>query len=165
MCPVVGLVIVARAVYGKCPAISSIFLYGNSFKSFVVGIIAPAVDYWMKEFHARQWWTEPVKIGDEQFPAAFTAVWKAHEAELNGLLVAAVRHQEKDISGIERARDWLVEYRVDRDGNVWTPANGLMTPTFKVRRPQLLKYYVQQLKQLYATNGEPAAPGEHWPGE
>ena len=154
-----------RAVYGKCPAITSIFLYGNSYKSFVVGVVVPAVDYWSKYFHQQQWWSEPIRIGDPNFPAAFAAVWQAHEAELKQQLVALLKQQEKDINGIERARDWLVEYRVDRDGNGWTPANSLMTPTFKVRRPQMVHYYIKQLKQLYATNGEPAAADEHWPGE
>ena len=79
--------------------------------------------------------------------------------------MALLKAQERDINGIERARDWLVEYRVDRDGNAWTPVNSLMTPTFKVRRPQMVHHYVQPLKQLYANNGEPAAAGEHWPGE
>ena len=146
--------------------ITSIFLYGNSFKSFVVGIVVPAVDYWLKYFQQQQWWTESARIGDEQFPAAFASVWKAHEAELKTTLVGLLRQQEKDIPNVfERAKDWLVEYRVDKDGSAWTPANNLMTPTFKVRRPQMVKYYVGQLKQLYALNGEPAAADEHWPGE
>ena len=152
-------------MYGKCPAITSLFLYGNSFKSFVVGIVVPAADYWLKYFHQQQWWTEPLKLGDEHFSAAFASVWQSHESELDAMLVALLKAQEKDINGIERAKGWLVEYRVDRDGNGWTPANGLMTPTFKVRRPQMVKHYVAQLKQLYASNGEPAAPNEHWPGE
>ena len=105
-------------------------------------------------------------MGDEQFPAAFAAVWQSHQAELNKLLmVSQLRQQEKDINSIERAKDWLVEFRVDRDGSAWTPANNLMTPTFKVRRPQMVHYYAKQLKQLYARNGEPAGPDEHWPGE
>jgi len=40
-----------------------------------------------------------------------------------------------------------------------------MTPTFKLRRPQLLAMYVRQLKALYAKHGEPPASGEKWPGE
>jgi len=155
-----------EAVYGKSAVISGIFLYGNSYKSFVVGVVVPAVDYWVKYFHQHNWWTESARIGDEQFPAAFASVWKAHEVELKQVLVAGLRQQEKDIgSPFERAKDWIVEYRVDKDGSAWTPANGLMTPTFKVRRPQMVKWYIAQLKQLYASNGEPAAADEHWPGE
>ena len=153
-------------MYGKCAAISSIFLYGNSYKSFLVAIIVPAVDYWVRHFQQHGMWKDGVKIGDEQFPAAFASVWQAHETELKAQLVGMLKQQEKDIpNSFERAKDWLVEYTVDRDGSAWTPVNNLMTPTFKVRRPQMVHHYARQLKQLYAANGEPAMPDERWPGE
>ena len=32
--------------------------------------------------------------------------------------------------------------------------NGLLTPTFKLKRPQLKQKYMDEIKKLYATNGE-----------
>lgn len=40
-----------------------------------------------------------------------------------------------------------------------------MTPTFKLRRPFLLKRYHLQLRELYKKNGEAPDADEKWPGE
>jgi long-subunit acyl-CoA synthetase (AMP-forming) len=50
-------------------------------------------------------------------------------------------------------------------GMVFTEKNDTLTPTFKLRRPQLLQKYIVQLKELYGKNGEPVAQDEKWPGE
>jgi len=40
--------------------------------------------------------------------------------------------------------------------------NNLLTPTFKKKRPQLLKKYVADIKQLYTDNGEAPNDDENW---
>ena len=44
----------------------------------------------------------------------------------------------------------------------FTVANDTMTPTFKLRRPFLLKRYEKVLRELYAANGEAPKADEKW---
>ena len=129
-------------------------------------MVAPQVDYWLKLWIARGWWeASGPKPGDDAFPAAFESVWVKHDAELRPELIASLVAQQGELKGFEVVKDWVIEYRVDRDGAAFTPVNGLMTPTFKMRRPQMLHRYVKQLKELYGKHGEATGPDEHWPGE
>ena len=153
-----------EGVYAKSPLVSAVFVYGNSFKSFLLGVVSPAADYWVRVWKERGWWND-VTVGSDALPARFAEVWKAHEADCTKEVVASLQAQQRELKGFEVVRDWIVECEVDRDGNAFTPQNGLMTPTFKMRRPQMLHRYVRQLKQLYGKHGEPPADEEHWPGE
>jgi hypothetical protein len=66
------------------------------------------------------------------------------------------------LQGFERVTDFLIESDIDKMGIAFTEANGCMTPTFKLRRPQLLQRYIGQLKALYGANKEPVAADEKW---
>ena len=46
----------------------------------------------------------------------------------------------------------------------FTEANECITPTFKLRRPFLLRRYVKELMDMYDANGEPNRADEHWAG-
>ena len=134
--------------------------------AFLLGVVAPQVDYWVKLWLARGWWDASwPRVGDEAFAARFSDVWEKHAQELRPEIIATLTAQQKELKGFEVVKDWIVEHRVDRDGAAFTPLNGLMTPTFKMRRPQMLHRYVGQLKELYGRNGEVTGPDEHWPGE
>ena len=154
-----------ESAYGLCPAVAAVFVYGESHHSFCVGVVSPAVDHWVARFQTRGWWEERARVGQDAFPAHFAEVWAAHEAELKAEVTAALVSQEAELQGFEKVRGWLVESQVDADGNAWTPANGLMTPSMKARRHQFLRRYGRQLRELYAQLGEPVQPGEHWPDD
>ena len=99
-----------ESVYARCPMISAVFVYGNSFKSFLLGVVAPQVDYWVKAWKERGWWADGLpRVGEETFPAKFAEVWQQHAAELKKELVEGLRAQQRELKGFEVVKDWLVE--------------------------------------------------------
>lgn len=92
-------------------------------------------------------------------------MWASHHDDLKKVLVGSLNDHASALKGFEKARDVHVEYNVNRTGFGFTEENECMTPTFKLRPPFLLKRYRNELRELYAKNGEPPAADEKWPGE
>jgi long-chain acyl-CoA synthetase len=65
------------------------------------------------------------------------------DSRLNSAVVARVKEAVKGFPGYARIR------RVVPTLEPWTVENGLMTPTLKIKRPQVEAHYAQQIKTLY----------------
>ncbi|KAK4381596.1 Long chain acyl-CoA synthetase 4 [Sesamum angolense] len=96
-------------IYGLVPAIESIWVYGNSFESFLVAIINPNKQV------LEQWAEEMVYLGTSM-------------PYLKGFEFIKAVHLDP------------VPFDMERD---------LITPTFKKKRPQLLKYYQGVIDNMY----------------
>ncbi|KAL0312462.1 UNVERIFIED_CONTAM: Long chain acyl-CoA synthetase 4 [Sesamum radiatum] len=101
-------------IYGLVPAIDSIWIYGNSFESFLVAIINPNKQV------IEQWAGENGVSGD------FNA--QCENPKLKGFEFIKAVHLDP------------VPFDMERD---------LITPTFKKKRPQLLKYYQGVIDNMY----------------
>ena len=78
------------------------------------------------------------------------------------LVVDDMRLFEEELKRFERVKDVYLEFEIDDLLQGFNVDNNLMTPTFKKKRPQLLAKYVDNVKKLYAENGEPPNDDEHW---
>ncbi|KAL8103088.1 long chain acyl-CoA synthetase 4-like [Apium graveolens] len=118
-------------IYGLVADIDSIWVYGNSFESFLVAVVNPnmqAIEHWCKEngvsgdFHS-QCQNEKVK---EYILGELSKIGK-----------------EKKLKGFEFIRAVHIDplpFDMDRD---------LITPTYKKKRPQMLKYYQSIIDNMY----------------
>jgi len=158
-----------EAVYGKAPICAQVWVYGNSYKSFILAVVVPAAEMIRNYCSERGWWPrskEEVHVGDDQYRADFESVITGpHKDELKKFVKEEMAKHDKDLKGFERAKDILIEAKIDKMLAGFTESNDCMTPSFKLKRPQLLKRYAPQLRQLYTANGETPAPDERWPGE
>lgn len=57
-----------------------------------------------------------------------------------------------------------MEFNVNNMGLGFTEENEMLTPTFKLRRANLLKTYMAKLRDTYKANGEPPSADEIWSG-
>ncbi|MCC7182381.1 MAG: long-chain fatty acid--CoA ligase [Rhodocyclaceae bacterium] len=73
--------------------------------------------------------------------------YDTHTAE--GLFVARVARCLHDFPGYARIR------RVVATREEWTVANGLLTPTLKIKRPQVQQHYADAIEAMYRAHGEP----------
>ncbi|KDP46197.1 hypothetical protein JCGZ_10037 [Jatropha curcas] len=118
--------------YMRCPLIASIWVYGNSFESFLVAVVVP-------ERQPLENWA-----ANNNFKDDFKSLCKNPKArryildELNSI------GQKHKLKGFEMLRAVHLEphpFDIERD---------LITPTFKLKRPQLLKHYKGCIDQLYS---------------
>ncbi|KAL7167707.1 hypothetical protein ACSBR2_038208 [Camellia fascicularis] len=118
-------------VYGNVPDIDSLWIYGKSFESFLVAVVNP-------NKQALELWAEANGVlGDFD---SLCENPKAKEYILGELTRVA---KEKKLKGFEFIRAVHLDpvpFDMDRD---------LITPTFKKKRPQLLKYYQSIIDNMY----------------
>ncbi|CAB4290305.1 unnamed protein product [Prunus armeniaca] len=109
--------------YLQCPLITSIWVYGNSFESFLVAVVVPdrkALEDWAAEYNL----TDDFKSLCQNLKAR-----KYILDELNSV------GQKQQLRGFELLK------AVHLEPNPFDMERDLITPTFKLKRPQLLKYY------------------------
>ncbi|KAK0583154.1 hypothetical protein LWI29_034038 [Acer saccharum] len=118
--------------YLRCPLITSIWVYGNSFESFLVAIVVP-------DRKALEDWA----VNNHQEAVDFKSLCENPKARKYILDELNSTGQKNELKGFELLKAVYLEptlFDVERD---------LITPTFKLKRPQLLKYYKVQVDQLY----------------
>ncbi|CAI0406754.1 unnamed protein product, partial [Linum tenue] len=118
--------------YSRCPLVASIWVYGNSFESFLVAVVVPdkqAIEEWAKQHNVE---------GDYK---ALCEDKNARNYVLDELNSTGKKHQLKGFELLKGVHLEPVPFGMERD---------LVTPTFKLKRPQLLKYYKECIDQLYS---------------
>jgi len=115
----------------------------------------------------KKWWpTEDAKVGNSQFLEDFDTVMNGPQKDkLKTIIFNSIKENNKDLKRFEQVKDIFIESKIDANLTGFTEANNCMTPTFKLRRLNLLKKYIKELKELYTANGEPPSSDEKWPGE
>ncbi|WCJ33829.1 long-chain acyl-CoA synthetase 2 [Euphorbia peplus] len=117
--------------YSGCPLITSIWIYGNSFESFLVAVVVPerqAIENWAANNNV---------TGDFESLCQNLKAKKYILDELNST------GQKNKLRGFEMLKAVHLEPRL------FDMEREMVTPTMKLKRPQLLKYYKDHVDQLY----------------
>uniref|UniRef100_A0A1D1YXD9 Long-chain-fatty-acid--CoA ligase n=1 Tax=Anthurium amnicola TaxID=1678845 RepID=A0A1D1YXD9_9ARAE len=117
--------------YSRCLLITSIWVYGNSFESFLVGVVVP-------ERRSLEDWAAANNVTGN-----FESLCKNPKARNYVLEELNRTGRMYQLKGFEMLRAIHLEpipFNMERD---------LITPTFKLKRPQLLKYYKEYVDVLY----------------
>ncbi|KAH7654854.1 long-chain acyl-CoA synthetase protein [Dioscorea alata] len=119
-------------VYAKCKFVAQCFVYGDSFNSSLVAIIAVDHDA-LKSWAA----SEGIKYDDLQQLCNDQRVRAAVLADMDNL------GKQAQLRGFEfvKAVTLVLE--------PFTVENGLLTPTFKVKRPQAKAYFAKAIENMY----------------
>jgi len=115
-----------------------VWVYGNSFESYVVAIVVPDMEVftkWLKEAHPGLSTEEAVKKPEVK------------KMILDDLIATG---KAAKLRGFELPKDIDFECTVNDLGQGFTVDKELLTPTLKFRRPQLLKYYQAKIDAMYA---------------
>lgn len=120
-------------VYAKCKFVAQCFIYGDSLNSSLVAVVAVDHDA-LKTWAA----TEGIKYKDMEQLCSDPRARAAVLADLD----AAGR--DAQLRGFEFAKS------VTLVPEPFTMENGLLTPTFKVKRPQAKTYFAKAISDMYA---------------
>jgi len=146
--------------YAKAPSVNQIWVYGNSFKSCVVAVICPSMPWWYKNFN------KDSKFDEKNLDKAITAfrTWSDYTniELLKTALMADLKNFESSLKGFEKVKGVVIAAPENELLMAFYAENNLLTPSFKLKRPQLKKRYVDELKELYGDLGQPAQEGENW---
>ncbi|KAK7358526.1 hypothetical protein VNO77_00458 [Canavalia gladiata] len=126
-------------IYVQASAVESIWIYGNSFESFLVAVINPS----KQELET---WAEGNNITMEFNSLCEDS--KAKDYILGELTKIAKEKKLKGFEFIKAVHLDPVPFDMERD---------LLTPTFKKKRPQLLKYYQNVIDNLYKPGNKSSA--------
>ena len=120
-------------IYGASPLIAQIFVHGDSFQSYLVGLIVPEKDYVMK-------WSKGVETLEGK---SFEEICKSTELREAIQDDLARLFKENELRGFERIGRFSI------DSELWSVENGLLTPTYKLIRNHLQKHYSATIKEMY----------------
>ena len=123
---------VLESAYKKNLSIEQIWVYGNSFENCLVAIVVPG------EEKLLAWAKEKGIAGD------YAAVCKTPEA--NAMLLDELKKTGKDA----KLKGFEIVKAIHLDSVQFSVETDLLTPTFKLKRPQLLKHYQSTVDALYA---------------
>mmetsp|Transcript_45516 Transcript_45516/g.144780 ORF Transcript_45516/g.144780 Transcript_45516/m.144780 type:complete len:333 (-) Transcript_45516:295-1293(-) len=126
-----------EGVYAECSLLDMNWVYGNSFESVLVGVVVPnepLIMKWAAEAGVKGTFEDVCKDPKtkKHILAAMTAMGKANG--LKGFELVKAIHVTHVPFGME---------------------NDLLTPTFKKKRPQLLKFYQATVDALYKECAKP----------
>eukprot|EP00171_Calliarthron_tuberculosum_P011547 IDg11547t1 len=124
--------------YAKARLVGQIFVYGNSLESKLIGVVVPDIEEavkWAKSEGASE--TLDGIIQDPKFKAQLLS-----EIE--------VIRKRCDFVGYERIADVVLEGDgINELGQGFHVGNDMMTPTMKLKRANVARYYKVKLDQLY----------------
>ena len=121
-------------VYAQSSFVAQVFVYGDSLKSCVVGIVVPDEEY------LDTWKADKEGLKDKTFKelCADSTVKAAIEEDMKAVAAAAGLH------GFEKVRG------VHIHDELFSAENGLLTPTFKLKRPVARTTFKAAIDELYS---------------
>jgi long-chain acyl-CoA synthetase len=125
-------------VYAKDPLVAQIFVHGDSLQSSLVAIMVPDPEM-LPGFVA----AKAPKLAKQNLSYADLC----KNPEVNALVLAQLTKVGKKagLNGFELAKAIYLETEL------FSMENDLLTPTFKVKRPQAQKYYEAEIAAMYET--------------
>lgn len=123
-------------VLHQSPLIAQIFVHGDSFQTYLIGIIVP------DEEPTRAWARQ--NLTQEEAAAPFPELCKSEKLKSEIVLEIKRLSKKNGLQGFETVKGIYLE------PNVFTAEKDLVTPTFKLKRPQLRDYYAKEIEAMYA---------------
>jgi len=120
-----------ESVFKKNPVLDQVFVYGESTEQFIVAVVVPGEAPLMK-------WAAANGV-----KGSFQEVCASPEANKYVLEQITATSEEAKLRRFEFVK------KVSLTPEAFTPDNDLLTPSFKLRRPQLKKRYLSEIKAMY----------------
>ena len=121
-------------VYQGCPLVGNIYVYGDSYQSFLVAVVIPS------EYHLRECMREH---GMAEEGISFAELCKKPEVKALVFEEMAKVANASKLCGFEKVKNIYL------DCEHWTVENGMLTPTMKLKRLVSRNKYSEVLAMMY----------------
>mmetsp|Transcript_2052 Transcript_2052/g.3696 ORF Transcript_2052/g.3696 Transcript_2052/m.3696 type:complete len:701 (-) Transcript_2052:253-2355(-) len=126
--------------YAKAALVAQVWVYGNPSEDCLVAIIVPDM------VEAKRW---AESKGQKDIAKDLKAVSELPDFKKDVLSQLLEIQKSNKFKGYEVIKDCSFETQVNELGQGFTVENDLLTPSFKVKRPQMKKKYEAQIKDMY----------------
>ena len=126
--------------------VGQVFVYGNSFETCVVAVVVPDMEVLSK-------WVKSNK-GDKVSVAEAVKMEDVRKMILDDMIASG---KQQKLRGFELPKDVTFETEVNELGQGFTVENELLTPSMKLKRPQLTKRYQKEFDAMYKKINEKPA--------
>jgi len=149
--------------YSKSAKVNQLWVYGNSYKRKIVAVVVPMATWVVKEIIGDQFdcTADPAT---EPWIAEFHKQMESEELrkKVKDAVMADLKLNSGKLKGFEKIAAIHCEFQLDALIQGFNVENNCLTPSFKLKRPQLKKRYMKELKALYTELGDPPKDGEEW---
>jgi long-chain acyl-CoA synthetase len=131
-------------IYARNKFVAQSFVYGDSLQAFLVAVVVPDEEVlvpWAKE---RGLMSSSSSSSSGKPTTTFAALCALPQVKQHLLKSMIHTGQEGGLKGFEQIRAVFVA------SEPFSVENGLITPTFKLKRPQALERYGKEIKAMYA---------------
>ncbi|KAK0520184.1 medium-chain fatty acid-CoA ligase faa2 [Tilletia horrida] len=128
-----------ESTYAACSYLAQLWVHGESTEMHIIAVAVPEPATFAAL--ASKVLNKPVSPED---PAALKAATESPE------VTRAVLEDLARIGRAARLNGYEIIKGLHLSAEPFSVENGLLTPTFKVKRPEAKKYYLEQIKKLYA---------------
>ena len=111
------------------------FVHGDSYQTYLVAVVVP------DEEPVRAWAKANLP---ELAAASFEELCKSDKLKQQMLMEIRRLSKSNGLHGFETVKGVYLEPQI------FTAESGLITPTFKLKRPQLKDHYAKQIEDMYA---------------
>ncbi|EPT26220.1 AMP-binding enzyme domain-containing protein [Toxoplasma gondii ME49] len=134
-----------EGIYGASAFVDNIFVHGYDSQSYPVAVVVPnrqKVLAWARTAYGRRAEAERESAAQSDETLFKTAL---ADFELKKEVLADFDQlaREADLLGFEKVKNVFLT------ADVWTPENGMLTPTFKSKRTLLVRKYTPEIDELY----------------
>ncbi|ETP40492.1 hypothetical protein F442_12178 [Phytophthora nicotianae P10297] len=125
-----------EGVYGQSPFVAQVFVHGDSFKNYMVGIVVPDPEYGSV-------WAENQGLKGEE------ASLETLCAPGNNTLLRVIQEDMRQLVLTAKLLPFERAHKLRLHADQFTPENGLATPTFKPKRFELIQYFSDVIHEMY----------------
>jgi len=136
--------------YGKSPWVNQIWVYGNSYKPKIVAVVVPDALSIVANIFGDAWTCTALPATPEWL-AEFAKMMEPEEMKkkVTDKVMESLKENTGKLKGFEKVAAIHCEFDLDQLLQGFNVDNNCLTPSFKLKRPQLKARYMTQLKALY----------------
>jgi len=149
--------------YAKSAWVNQIWVYGNSYKPKIVAVVVPDALNIVKNVFGDKWTCKALPATPEWLDEFAKMVDNDEmKKKITDVVFEDLKKNTGKLKGFEKVASIHCEFNLDQLLQGFNVENNCLTPSFKLKRPQLKARYMTELKALYTGMNLAPKDDEDW---